>query len=73
MILGAGVYQLPLIKQAKEMGLTTIVASIPGDYPGFDCADKSYYIDTTDKESLLKVAKKEEIDGIVTTGSDVAV
>ena len=38
MILGAGIYQVPLIKKAKEMGLHTIVVSIPGNYPGFEIA-----------------------------------
>ena len=30
MIMGAGIYQVPLIKKAKEMGIYTIVVSIPG-------------------------------------------
>lgn len=40
MILGASVYQVPLILTARKMGLYTIVASIPGGYPGFALADK---------------------------------
>ena len=40
MILGAGIYQVPLIRTARRMGLYTIVVSIPGDYPGFALADK---------------------------------
>lgn len=73
LILGAGVYQLPLIKKAREMGLKTIVVSIKGNYPGFKEADKVYYINTTDKNSLLEIANKEKIDAIVTAGTDVAV
>ena len=73
LILGASVYQVPLIKTAKRMGLYTIVASIPGDYPGFALADKVYHINTVDKEAILEMAVKEEIDGICTTGTDVAV
>ena len=72
-ILGAGIYQTPLIKKAKELGLYTIVISIEGNYPGFEFADKIYYIDTTDKESVLKVAVSEKIDAICTTGTDVAI
>ncbi len=71
-ILGAGIYQVPLIKKAKEMGLYVICISIPGDYPGFEFADKVYYIDTRAYEEVLAVAKKEGIEGIVTTGTDVA-
>ena len=73
MILGAGVYQVPLIKKAKEMGLYTIVVSIPGHYPGFSFADKIIYENTVDVEKVLQVAREEEIDGICTTGTDVAV
>ncbi|MCD7824787.1 MAG: ATP-grasp domain-containing protein [Clostridiaceae bacterium] len=73
MILGAGIYQVPLIQKARNMGLQTIVVSIPGDYPGFMYADKIYYEDTRDYETILKIAKKENIDGIVTAGTDVAV
>lgn len=73
LILGAGIYQVPLIKKAKEMGLYTIVASIPGNYPGFSYADKVVYENTTSADAILKIAREEKIDGICTTGTDVAV
>lgn len=73
MILGAGIYQVPLIKKAKEMGLQTLVVSVPGEYPGFQYADRIFELDTRDYENILKVAEKEKIDGICTSGTDVAV
>ena len=73
MILGAGRYQVPLIRKAAEMGLTTVVVSRAGFYPGFRIADKIYEIDTKDAKAILLAAKKEGIDGIVTAGTDVAV
>lgn len=73
LILGAGIYQVPLIKTAQRMGIETIVASIPGNYPGFDIADKVVYENTVDYEAIIKVAEENNIDGIVTTGTDVAV
>lgn len=73
MILGAGIYQVPLIQTAKQMGLYTIVVSIPGDYPGFSLADKIYKLDTRDRKRILHAAKEEQIDGICTSGTDVAV
>ena len=73
MILGASIYQVPLIKTAKKLGLYTIVASIPGEYPGFAIADKVYEINTTDKEAICQVCEEEQVDGICTTGTDVAV
>ena len=73
LILGAGIYQVPLIKAAKKMGIYTIVASIPGNYPGFAYADKVCYENTVDYDAILKIAREEKIDGIVTAGTDVAV
>lgn len=73
MILGAGIYQVPLIETAKRMGIYTIAVSIPGNYPGFALADKVYYDNTTDWEQILAIARAEQIDGIVTAGTDVAV
>lgn len=73
LILGAGIYQVPLIKKAKEMGHFVITASIRGNYPGFVFADRYVYLDTTDREAILSFADSEQIDAIVTTGTDVAV
>jgi biotin carboxylase len=73
MILGAGIYQVPLIQKAREMGLFTIVVSYPGNYPGFACADEICYLDTTDTGAVLRAAREKGIDGIATTGTDVAV
>ncbi|MBR0127600.1 MAG: ATP-grasp domain-containing protein [Firmicutes bacterium] len=73
LILGASVYQVPLIKTANSMGLYTIVSSIPGNYPGFAFAQKTYDINTIDRDAIFELAKTEGIDGITTTGTDVAV
>ena len=73
LILGAGIYQVPLIKAARRLGIYSIVVSIPGNYPGFALADKVYYENTTDYAKILEIARDEKIDGIVTAGTDVAV
>ncbi|MBQ6321966.1 MAG: ATP-grasp domain-containing protein [Lachnospiraceae bacterium] len=73
MIMGAGIYQVPLIKTAKRMGIHTIAVSIPGNYPGFAVADEICHINTVDYDAVLKVAREKQIDGIVTAGTDVAV
>ena len=61
MILGAGVYQVPLIIKANEMGLETIVISPKGNYPGILLADIFLEIDTTDSKGILKAAKIYDI------------
>ncbi len=53
MILGASYSQLPLINKAREMGIYTIAASTPGDWPGFDAADESAFVDISDPEAIL--------------------
>lgn len=73
LILGAGIYQVPLIETAKRMGLYTIVASIPGNYPGFALADRVVYENTTDKEAMLRLAREEQVDGVCVCGTDVCV
>lgn len=73
MIMGAGIYQVPLIKKAKEMGLETLVVSIAGKYPGIALADQFFPVDTRDKDAVLSIAEQEQIAGICTSGTDVAV
>lgn len=71
MILGAGIYQVPLIQCAKRLGYETIAVSIPGNYPGFSIADHVLYINTTDAKAVCKAAQDFQISGIITTGTDV--
>jgi biotin carboxylase len=73
MILGAGVYQLLLIKTAKEMGIKTVVVSPKGPFPGIPLADVFLDIDTTDIRRILAAAREYSISGIVTTGTDMCV
>ena len=70
MILGGGQAQLELIKTAKAMGLYTIVVGISGNYPGYEIADKCFFVDIFDKEKVLDIAKEELIDGISMVCSD---
>lgn len=73
MIMGAGKLQVPIIEQARQMGFETIVVSIPGNYPGFSVADRVYKIDVRKKEEILEIARQEEICGILTDQTDIAI
>lgn len=73
MLLGAGNGQMPFLKICKEKGYYVIVVSIDGDYPCFKEADKTYHIDTRNKEEILKAAQQERIDAIITDQTDVSV
>ena len=73
MILGAGIGQIPFINLLKERGCYVIAVSVKGNYPGFEIADKCYYVDTRDKEAILEIAREEGIDIITTDQTDVSV
>lgn len=73
MILGAGEGQLPFINICKKRGYYVIVVSISGNYPGFKLADKSYFVDTKNKDEILNIARLENIDAILTDQTDVSV
>lgn len=67
LILGAGQMQVPIIALAKRLGHTTIVADFDPEAPGFKYADVVSTVSTTDKESVLQLAEREQVDGILTT------
>lgn len=73
MVLGAGFPQAQLIIAAKEMGYHTVVCSIPGNYPGFDCADEIAYADISDPEAVLTAAIEHQVNGIATCCLDTGV
>lgn len=72
MILGASILQLPAIQQAKKMGLHVIAVdmnpnAIGFKEPGIQCE----VISTIDIPAVLKCAKDNAIDGIMTLASDM--
>ncbi|NLY87814.1 MAG: carboxylate--amine ligase, partial [Clostridiales bacterium] len=73
LILGAGSFQLPLIRKAVEMGVYVIVITPDGDYPGIKVADKVYFHDAKDEEYALEIAKNENIDGIISDQGEIFV
>jgi biotin carboxylase len=72
-VLGAGVYQVPMIKKIRDLGHTSYVCSIAGNYPGFEFADYITEIDISNEEAILQYAKEIDCDAILTTGSDAGI
>ena len=66
MILGASYSQLPLYEEAGKLGISTVAASIPGDWPGFQAADEFTYTDISDPAAVYEVARRFHVDGIAT-------
>ncbi|MEZ4884802.1 MAG: ATP-grasp domain-containing protein [Chitinophagales bacterium] len=72
LFLGAAAFQLPPIQYALNQGYRVITADNNPDNPCHQFAETAYSVSTTDRESILQIAQKEEIDGIMTFASDVS-
>lgn len=71
-IIGASYLQLPLVQHAREMGIKTICFAWAEGAVCKDAADKFYPISIVEKEQILEICQKEQIDGICTIASDTA-
>jgi carbamoyl-phosphate synthase large subunit len=71
-ILGAGIMQAPIIRRAKELGHYIITIDRDKNAYGNIFSDCPLEIDTNDYTSIIEVAIKEKIDGILTS-SDLPV
>jgi biotin carboxylase len=72
LLLGGSHQQIVAIKKAKELGYYTVLCDYLSDNPGQYHADRFYQISTTDKDAVLQIAKKENIDAVVAYASDPA-
>ncbi len=72
LIIGAGIGQIPLIRQAKSRGLYVIVVTVPGDYPGIKAADECWFIDIFDKETIANKALAHGISAVISDQNDFA-
>lgn len=72
LLLGGSSQQIIAIKTAKRLGLYTVLCDYLPNNPGQYYADKFYQISTTDKEAVLEVAHKEQINYIIAYASDPA-
>jgi biotin carboxylase len=66
MIFGAGINQLELIREANKLGVQTIVIDPMENPPGKSEASLFYKVAGDDYNKTLEIAKKYNIDGIVT-------
>jgi phosphoribosylaminoimidazole carboxylase (NCAIR synthetase) len=71
MIFGAGVNQLELIREARQLGIATVVIDPQEDPPGKSEADFFYRVDGTDYERNCHRAdgKAPEVDGETCPGT----
>jgi len=73
-IIGAGLFQIPAIRAAKEMGHYVITFDKNPSAPGSSLADEHYIVSTHDSENILKHAIKinetRKIHAALTIGTD---
>lgn len=72
LMLGGSSQQVIAIETAKRLGYYTVLCDYLSDNPGQYVADKFYLLSTTDKQAMLEVAKKENVDGVLAYASDPA-
>lgn len=72
LLLGGSAQQVVAIKTAKELGYYTVLCDYLPDNPGQYVADKYYSASTTDVETIYKIAKEEQVNGILAYASDPA-
>jgi biotin carboxylase len=72
LVLAAGILQVPIIKRAHEMGLYVIAADGDANACGLQYADKAVVANITSEEEMLRIAREENIDGVIHPCSEVS-
>ncbi len=72
LILAASHYQCAAIRAAQALGYRVVTTDNRPENPGHRLADRSYDIDTTDRDRVLAIARAEIIAGVLAPCTDVA-
>ena len=70
LVLGAGPAQIGLLRAARERGLFVIAVDRDPAAPGFAYADKRALVSTEDEPGVDRLARAENVDGIISPGAD---
>ena len=73
LVLGAGPAQLGVLAAARARDLTVVVADRDPSAPGFRYADRRAIVSIEDETAIERLARAEEIDGVIAPGTDHAV
>lgn len=71
LILGTLGEFIQLVQKAREKGYYTIVCDGYSDGPAREYADEAFQIPVTDTEKIAELCREKEIDGIITSFSDL--
>ena len=72
LVLAAGILQVPVIKKAKEMGVYVVAADGDENAVGLKLADRAIVVNITSEEDMLRVAREEQVDGVIHPCSEVS-
>lgn len=72
LVLAAGILQVPIIKRAREMGYYVIAADGDPNAVGLQYADKAIVDNIVNENVMLKIAREENIDGVIHPCSEVS-
>lgn len=72
LLLGGSRQQVVAIETAKRLGYRTVLCDYLSDNPGQFSADAFYQKSTTNRESILEIARLENVSGILAYSSDPA-
>ena len=70
LVLGAGPAQIGLLRAARERDLFVIAVDRDPAAPGFAYADKRALVSTEDEPGVDRLARAENVDGIISPGAD---
>jgi biotin carboxylase len=73
LVLGAGPAQLGVLAAARAAGLTIVAADRDPSAPGFRYVDRRAIVSIEDEPAVERLARAEEIDGLIAPGTDHAV
>lgn len=73
LILGGSRYVIPVIKKAHEMGIYVITCDYLPNNIGHKYSDEYHNVSIIEKEKVLELAQKLQIDGISSFGTDPGV
>jgi biotin carboxylase len=73
LVLGAGPAQLGVLAAAHSADLTVVAADRDPSAPGFRYADRRAIVSIEDEPAIERLARAEEVDGVIAPGTDHAV
>src|SRR3989440_2685786 len=73
LVLGAGPVQLGVLAAARAAALTVVAADRDPSAPGFRYADRRAIVSIEDEQAIERLARAEQVDGVIAPGTDHAV